>query len=191
MPRPQSPAAGLWAALEVGVKDDLTGPSRLKENAVSYVNPPSSNPGYFALASAHDPRPILVHAGVAGHDFQLALSWAHADPIRRHYYDSGANEGIGFYAEEMMLQAGYFDARPRARESIYNFMRLRALRTGDFLSDWQDPDIAYAGGRETERGREIRPSPLPRFSLEDGNVPVALQQREMLGDAALCLLVPR
>jgi len=52
----------------------------------------------------------------------------HPDPIRRHYYDSGANEGIGFYGEEMMLQAGLFDDRPQTREIIYNFMRLRALR---------------------------------------------------------------
>jgi len=56
------------------------------------------------------------------------LSWSHEDPIRRHYYDSGANEGIGFYAEEMMLQAGLFDNQPRTREIIYNFARLRALR---------------------------------------------------------------
>jgi uncharacterized protein (DUF885 family) len=59
---------------------------------------------------------------------QLALAWAHEDPIRRHYYDSNSNEGIGFYAEEMMLQAGLFDDTPRVREIIYNFMRLRALR---------------------------------------------------------------
>lgn len=49
-------------------------------------------------------------------------------PIRRHCYDSGANEGMGFYAEEMMLQAGLFDHNPHTREIIYNFMRLRALR---------------------------------------------------------------
>jgi uncharacterized protein (DUF885 family) len=58
----------------------------------------------------------------------LCRSWAHPDPIRRHYYDSGANEGIGFYAEEMMLQAGLFDDSPHTREAIYSFMRLRALR---------------------------------------------------------------
>jgi len=69
-----------------------------------------------------------VHEGIPGHYFQLCLSWKHEDPIRRHYYDSGANEGIGFYAEEMMLQAGLFDDSPRTREIIYNFMRLRALR---------------------------------------------------------------
>ena len=58
----------------------------------------------------------------------MSLSRRHPDPIRRQYYDSGANEGIGFYAEEMMLQAGLFDDSPRTREIIYNFMRLRALR---------------------------------------------------------------
>jgi uncharacterized protein (DUF885 family) len=75
-----------------------------------------------------DPRPITVHEGIPGHYFQLCLSWKNEDPIRRHYYDSGANEGIGFYAEEMMLQAGLFDDSPHTREVIYNFMRLRALR---------------------------------------------------------------
>jgi uncharacterized protein (DUF885 family) len=112
----------------LGVTDDLTGPSRLKEDGVSYIRVPSPNLGYFSLSTARDPRPILVHEGTPGHYFQLCLSWAHENPIRRFYYDSGANEGIGFYAEEMMLQAGYFDDSPRTREIIYNFMRLRALR---------------------------------------------------------------
>jgi uncharacterized protein (DUF885 family) len=108
--------------------DDFTGPSRLKENSIRYVTEPSGNLGYFWRATAEDPRPITVHEGVPGHYLQLCLSWKHEDPIRRHYYDSGANEGIGFYAEEMMLQAGLFDDSPHTREIIYNFMRLRALR---------------------------------------------------------------
>jgi uncharacterized protein (DUF885 family) len=108
--------------------DDFTSPSRLTENCVRYVNEPSPNAGYFFRATAQDPRPLTVHEGIPGHYFQLCLSWKHEDPIRRHYYDSGANEGIGFYAEEMMLQAGLFDDSPHTREIIYNFMRLRALR---------------------------------------------------------------
>ncbi len=87
--------------------DDFTSPSRLNENCIRYVPEPSRIPGHY---------------------FQLCLSWKHENPIRRHYYDSGANEGIGFYAEEMMLQAGLFDDSPHTREIIYNFMRLRALR---------------------------------------------------------------
>ena len=116
------------AVLGFGENDDFTSPSRLKENCIRYVNPPSADLSYFWRATAQDPRPIIVHEGVPGHYFQLCLSWKHEDPIRRHYYDSGANEGIGFYAEEMMLQAGLFDDSPHTREIIYNFMRLRALR---------------------------------------------------------------
>jgi hypothetical protein len=109
-------------------EDDFTSPARLQENCIRYVNVPSANSGYFMRATAQDPRPLTVHEGIPGHYFQLCLSWKHEDPIRRHYYDSGANEGIGFYAEEMMLQAGLFDDSPHTREIIYNFMRLRALR---------------------------------------------------------------
>jgi len=112
----------------LGETDDLTGPSRLDQDGTSYIRNPSPDLGFFDLSKAHDPRPILVHEGVPGHYFQLCLGWHNPNPIRRHYYDSGANEGIGFYAEEMMLQAGFFDDNPHTRETIYSFMRLRALR---------------------------------------------------------------
>ena len=119
---------GYLRALGFAETDDFTSPSRLKENCIRYVPEPSENLGYFWRATAMDPRPITVHEGIPGHYFQLCLSWKHEDSIRRHYYDSGANEGIGFYAEEMMLQAGLFHDSPHTREIIYNFMRLRALR---------------------------------------------------------------
>ncbi len=124
-----------------GEMDDFTSSSRLKENCIRYVDPPSGNLGYFWRATVQDPRPITVHEGIPGHYFQLCLSWKHEDLIRRHYYDSGANEGIGFYAEEMMLQAGLFDDSPHTREIIYNFMRLRALRV--------DVDVKLALGEFT------------------------------------------
>src|SRR5438874_5037871 len=111
-----------------GEMDDFTSSSRLMDNCIRYADPPSGNLPYFWRATASDPRPITVHEGIPGHYFQLCLSWKHEDPIRRQYYDSGANEGIGFYSEEMMLQAGLFDDSPHTREIIYNFMRLRALR---------------------------------------------------------------
>jgi uncharacterized protein (DUF885 family) len=113
---------------DLGETDDLTGPSRLDQDGTSYIRVPGPNLGFFNLSTAHDPRPILVHEGVPGHYFQLCLGWHNPDPIRRHYYDSNANEGLGFYAEEMMLQAGFFDDNPHTRETIYSFMRLRALR---------------------------------------------------------------
>jgi uncharacterized protein (DUF885 family) len=100
----------------------------LHATGVRWVNEPSPTLGYFWLATAKDPRPDMVHEGVPGHYFQMAWARMHDDPIRRHYYDSGPNEGLGFYVEEMTLQAGLFDDSPRSREIIYNFMRLRALR---------------------------------------------------------------
>ena len=115
-------------ALGFTEQDDFTSPLRLNENCIRYVPEPSEKLGYFWRATSMDSRPITVHEGIPGHYFQLCLSWKNEDPNRRHYYDSGANEGIGFYAEEMMLQAGLFDDSPHTREIIYNFMRLRALR---------------------------------------------------------------
>ncbi|AJP74346.1 hypothetical protein TS85_07520 [Sphingomonas hengshuiensis] len=107
---------------------DLTSEARLGQNATVYLPDPSPKLGYFNLSITRDPRPIIVHEGVPGHFFQLSLSWANPDKLRRHYYDSGANEGTGFYAEEMMLQSGLWADAPKTREMLYNFGRLRALR---------------------------------------------------------------
>jgi len=113
----------------LGVADDLTSETRLNEDGISYIPAPSPGLSFFRMASAKDPRPIIIHEGIPGHYFQLSLSWANEDSIRRHYIDSGPIEGWGFYVEEMLLQAGLFDNdRPRVRETIYRFMRLRALR---------------------------------------------------------------
>lgn len=112
----------------MGVTDDLTSETRLDEDAYSYIPQPAPDLPYFALSAARDPRPLIIHEGVPGHYFQLALSWSNPDPIRRRYIDSSANEGIAFYVEELLLQAGLFDFSPQSREIIYNFMRLRALR---------------------------------------------------------------
>jgi hypothetical protein len=106
----------------LGVTDHL----QPDADGIAYIPDPSPDLPYFYLAMARDPRTLIAHEGV--HYYQLSRSWAHPNPIRRHYYDSGPNEGIGFYAEEMLLQAGLFDNSPRSREIIYNFMRLRALR---------------------------------------------------------------
>jgi uncharacterized protein (DUF885 family) len=117
------------AALDgFGELDDFTGPSRLHQDGVRWLLPLAKDLPYFDKAYALDTRTTGVHEGVPGHFFQLSLAWRNPDPIRRQYYDSGVNEGIGFYAEELMLATGLYDNSPRSREIIYNFMRLRALR---------------------------------------------------------------
>ena len=123
----------------LGVTDDLTFEGRLDEDGVSYTPDPSPSLPYFYAANARDPRLGIVHEGA--HYQQLALAWAHPDPIRRRYYDSVPNEGIAFYDEELLLQAGLFDDAPRSREVVHNFNRLRALRV--------DVDVSLATGRAT------------------------------------------
>jgi len=110
----------------LGVSDDLTGPDRLDQDGISYVPVPSETLSYFYRANAADPRAGIVHEGA--HYQQMALAWRDARPARRHFFDSVPNEGIAFYNEEMLSQAGLFDDAPITRRIIYNFMRLRALR---------------------------------------------------------------
>lgn len=112
---------------DLGVNNDLTGPGRLDRDGTSWIPRPDPSLGYFNKAYATDTRTQIAHEG-NGHYLQLVLSWAHEDWIRRHYYDSGPNEGLAFYNEELMLQAGLFEDSPHTREIIYSFMRLRALR---------------------------------------------------------------
>lgn len=121
-PRPDYLAPLRW----LGVADDLTGPDRLAEDGLSYVPPPGPELSYFYRANAADPRAGIVHEGA--HYQQLALGWTHERLARRFFYDSCPNEGIAFYNEEMLLQAGLFDDAPITRRIVYNFMRLRALR---------------------------------------------------------------
>ena len=169
--------------------DDLTSPARLKENATSYIPPPAPSLGFFALATARDPRVMIAHEGM--HYYQLALSWANEDPIRRHYYDSGANEGIGFYAEEMALQSGLFDDSPRSREIIYSFMCLRAVRvivdvklalgrfTIDQAAGYLEKTVPMDKATAHAEAAEFASTPGQAISYQIGK----LQILEMLADA--------
>jgi uncharacterized protein (DUF885 family) len=155
-----------------GETDDFTSATRLRENGVRYIEPPSSDLDFFWGASAKDPRPIVVHEGVPGHYFQLALSWANKDPIRRHFYDSSSNEGLGFYSEEMLLQSGLFDDSPHSREIVYKFMLLRAvgieldvrLALGEFTIDQGAAFLDETVGL----GREMATGGTTMFALTPG-----------------------
>jgi hypothetical protein len=110
----------------LGVTDDLTGPSRVDEDGYSYVPKPHNDLPYFYAANARDTRAGIVHEGA--HYQQLAMAWRHERVLRRYYYDSGVNEGIAFYNEELLLSAGLFDDAVHTQTVMYNFMKLRAMR---------------------------------------------------------------
>lgn len=187
----QIPIPGYIDALAAGEEDDLTSESRRSSDAVRYIRPPSKDLGYFALSDAHDPRPGIVHEGVPGHFLQLSLSWAHEDPVRRHYYDSSANEGLAFYAEEMMLDAGFFDDSARTRATAANYMRLRALRVevdvrlalGDFSVDQAADYLARMVPMDAATAREeaahFASTPGQAISYQAGK----LQILRLLADA--------
>ena len=122
-PMPAYLAPIAWA----GTADDLTSIERNGDHAWAYFPPPADDLPYFYLANAVDPRIGLAHEGC--HHQQLALSRRHPRPARRFYYDSTPVEGIAFYNEELLLEAGLFDDTPRSREILANMMRLRAVRS--------------------------------------------------------------
>ncbi len=173
--------------------DDFTGPSRLDQNGIRYVAPPSPTAGYFWVADAKDPRIQIVHEGTVGHYGQLCASWKNPDPIRRHYYDSGSIEGIGFYSEEMMLQSGLYDDSPHSREIVYNQMRLRALRviadvqlalgalTPEAAADFMQRNVPMSAEDARTEVVEMGETPGQKISYQIGK----LQIIQMMEDARL------
>ena len=222
--RPMTPWLEPLAFL--GVNDDLTSETRLDENAYRYIPEPGPDLPYFQLSAARDPRPLIIHEGVPGHYYQMALSWKHERPVRRRYIDSSVNEGIALYVEELLLQAGLFDFSPRSREIIYSYARLRALRVevdirlavgdfsieqaADYLARTVPMDyetaleeavffafnpgqaISYQVGKlqilnfladaKTQLGDEFSLREFHDYLMRNGNVPIALQRWEYLGD---------
>ena len=122
----------------LGPAIDYPQPLRQDESAVRYIPEPASSLPYPQLTAAIDPRPALIHEGFPGHWAQLVLSRMNPDPVRRNFVDESANEGIAFYMEEMLLQAGLFSFSPRTREMVYQLKRLRGLLV--------DVDIKLATG---------------------------------------------
>jgi len=111
----------------LAVTDDLTSPERLDQDGSSYKGKPTLGT-FWSNITSRDVRPLVNHEGMPGHYFQMAWSMHNPDPVRRHYYDSETQEGIGFYAEEMMMIAGLYDSQPKTKEAIYALNRLRTLR---------------------------------------------------------------
>lgn len=115
-------AFSLWAG--------LSGYSTPGNGVVKY-SVPEDHPytqTYWESIMRVDPSTNIFHDGIPGHHLQGIVSARHASPIRRGHRDRFKSEGWSTYWEETAMQLGYYDERPKSRELIYNFMRLRALR---------------------------------------------------------------
>jgi hypothetical protein len=75
-----------------------------------------------------DPLNNHIHASIPGHQFDGHIQRKNTNSIRAGYRDGARAEGWGFYIEEMLLQAGLLDGRPRARELFYIAQLKRAIR---------------------------------------------------------------
>ncbi len=101
-------------------------------NAPWIVRP--GGPNYWENIQFRDPSPDHWHAVIPGHRFDSMLRQRLDHPIRKNLYDGVRAEGWAVYLEEMPLQLGFYQQRPRTRELIYNFGLFRAVRSiGDVM----------------------------------------------------------
>ncbi len=86
---------------------------------------------FFREAEDRDPRSLRAH-NLPGHIFDSRSQRQDTRPIRGGerlgFIDSSRLEGWAFYLEEMLLQAGWLDGRPKAREIHYVLQANRAAR---------------------------------------------------------------
>ncbi len=75
-----------------------------------------------------DPLNNHIHASIPGHRFDGTLQRRNPRSIRRGSGDGTRAEGWAFYIEEMYLQAGLLNDRPRTRELFYIAQLKRAAR---------------------------------------------------------------
>lgn len=86
---------------------------------------------FFREAEDRDPRTLRAH-NLPGHMFDMMWRDRDPRPIRRDarlgFAESSRVEGWAFYLEEMVVQTGWLDSRPKAREIHYILMANRAAR---------------------------------------------------------------
>ena len=120
------------------------------------------NPGpreFFSEIDYRDPEIMRTH-GYHWFDLARMANEPHPDPIRKgpllYNIFITQTEGHATGWEEMMLQAGMFDARPRSRELIYILLAQRAARAlGDLrmhANEWTLEEAAESTAANTPRG---------------------------------------
>lgn len=104
---------------------DYVGPQKTD---AFWTERPNGQRHFWEELQYRDPLVDHIHASIPGHRFDFLIHEHETRPIRRDYTDGGRIEGWGFYCEEMMLQAGVLEDRPRTRELFYIAQLARAAR---------------------------------------------------------------
>lgn len=89
---------------------------------------PGGKRHFWEEITYRDPLNNHIHASIPGHRFDGLIQRQNKHPIRGRFGDGGRAEGWTFYLEEMFLQAGLLDERPRTRELFYIAQLKRVLR---------------------------------------------------------------
>jgi hypothetical protein len=102
-------------------------PPRFETDAFWIVRPGGKR-HFWEEITYRDPLNNHIHASIPGHRFDSLIQRRNTHPIRGRYGDGGRAEGWTFYLEEMFLQAGLLDDRPRTKELFYIAQLKRVLR---------------------------------------------------------------
>ncbi len=137
---------------------------RLRERIGEYSPEPRE---FFSEVDYRDPEVMRTH-GYHWFDKGWLAAGGHESPIRKetllyNIFDT-RTEGLATGWEEMMMQAGMLDARPRSRELIYILLAQRAARA---LGDLK----MHSNERTLEEAAEFTSAHTPRGWLSlDGNL---------------------
>lgn len=143
-----------------------------------------------------DPLNNHLHASIPGHRLDALMQRREERPIRRDYRDGVRAEGWAFYIEEMFLQAGLLEERPRTKELFYIAQLKRAARipaelrmqTGEYdLADAIDYLIEQVPLMEPDLARYDLQIYLRRPTYGMNYVMGKVQLEKLLSDRALQL----
>lgn len=98
------------------------------ETDAFWIVRPGGKRHFWEEITYRDPLNNHIHASIPGHRFDGLIQRRNTHPIRGRYGDGGRAEGWTFYLEEMFLQAGLLDDRPRTKELFYIAQLKRVLR---------------------------------------------------------------
>ena len=118
----------------------------LRRHLGSFV--PEANRNFFAIATHHEPATLYTHF-FHWFDHEWLKRTPHQSPIRRkawlyNVWDS-RSEGMATAFEEIVMNAGYFDDNPRAREIVWVMLAQRAARgLASLYAQANEFDIAKA-----------------------------------------------